>query len=124
VFITTTNHLHILTSHSEETSVDISGDINPGKMADMHRAVGIRESSGDKSSFEFLLHIIYSVDSRFLFRIKSNRRISQAKSPFIAQNYKISQTYSTTKRKIRPIIHPSPAIIIHKDSNYFTVAAE
>ena len=48
---------HILSPHPEISDVDIRRHIDTGEMADVDRAVGIRQRTGHKCSFEFLIHI-------------------------------------------------------------------
>ena len=58
MLITSANIKDILTTHSEIPDIDISRHINTGKMTYVHRAVRIRQRTGNKCSFEFFVHII------------------------------------------------------------------
>ena len=49
-------HFHLLALKAEETHIDVGRHIHPGKVPDMHRAVGIRKSCGNKSPSEVFLH--------------------------------------------------------------------
>ncbi len=57
MLVAASDHLDILAAQAQETCVDVGGDIYPGEVADVYRAVGVREGSGDKSPFEVLLHL-------------------------------------------------------------------
>ncbi len=50
-------HNHILAAQAQETGVDVGGNVNSGKVADMYRAVGIGQRRGHERALEFLLHI-------------------------------------------------------------------
>ena len=57
VFVAAAYIEHILSPHPEISDVDIRRHIDTGEMADVDRAVGIRQRTGHKCSFEFLIHI-------------------------------------------------------------------
>ena len=49
-------HLYIFATQAQITCVDVGRHIHAGKMTDMYRTVGIRESSCYKSAFKVLFH--------------------------------------------------------------------
>ena len=57
MLVAASDHLDILASQAQETCVDVGGDIYPGEVADVYRAVGIGERRGDKCALELLLQI-------------------------------------------------------------------
>ena len=57
MLVAASDHLDILAAQAKETGVDVGRDINSGEVADVYRAVGVGEGSGDKSPFEVLLHL-------------------------------------------------------------------
>ena len=58
MLIASADHHHILAAQAQKTGVDIGRHVNSGKMPDVHRAVGIRESCCDKGSFKFMFHFL------------------------------------------------------------------
>ena len=58
VFIGTSDEEYVFFLQSQVTDVDICRYVYTGKMPDMDRAVGIRESRGYCGSFKLLFHVI------------------------------------------------------------------
>lgn len=57
MLVGSTDHNHVLALKAQEAGVNVGGDVNTGEVTDVHRAVGVGESSSDKSAFK-LIHIL------------------------------------------------------------------
>ena len=60
VLIGTADEQDVLSLHPQVPDIDVGGDVDPGKVSDVYRTVGIRKRAGHKCPFEFF-HILYSL---------------------------------------------------------------
>ena len=56
VLIAATHHHHVFAAQAQEAGIYVGRYVDPGKMADVDRTIGIGQGSGYKSSLESLFH--------------------------------------------------------------------
>ena len=67
MFVRTADEEDLFTAEAKIPGIDVGRDINAGEMTDVDRAVGVRESGSDESSFEiFHVSTVLESDTRKL----------------------------------------------------------